>query len=276
MQPGGATRGGEPARRVEALGAEPRRQRRQPRLADLVAGELRERILTHELPDGASIPKQEDLLEEFGVSAPPVREALRILETEGLVRVRRGNAGGATVQAPRPEKVAYMIGLVLQARGVSVEDVAAAMSRLEPVCAALAARRADRKTRVVAPLRRVLVSSRAALDDPDEYVRQARRFHETLVANCGNDTMILLVGALESLWSAHVDTLARGPAQLGAFSAAATRAASYDEHVALLDAIEAGDADRAEELAAAHLAEPARHEFVAAGTIVRGSLLRDA
>jgi GntR family transcriptional repressor for pyruvate dehydrogenase complex len=256
--------------------AVPRRQRRQPRLADLVAGELRERILSRELSDGAVIPKQEDLLEEFGVSAPPIREALRILETEGLVRVRRGNTGGATVQAPRAEKVAYMIGLVLQVRGVSVEDVAAAMGRLEPVCAGLAAARADRVDSVVAMLRRRLESSRAALDDPDEYVRQARRFHEELVAECGNETMILLVGALESLWSAHVETLAREPAQLGEFSDRATRAASLAEHVALVEAIAAGDSEAAEELARVHLAEPTRHEFVAAGTTVRGSLLRDA
>jgi GntR family transcriptional repressor for pyruvate dehydrogenase complex len=253
-----------------------RRQIRQPRLADLVAGELRERILTGQLPDGGLIPKQEDLLEEFGVSAPPVREALRILETEGLVRVRRGNTGGATVQAPRAEKVAYMIGLVLEARAVSVEDVAAAMGRLEPVCAALAAGRADRAGTVVAVLRRRLESSRAALDDADEYVHQARRFHEELVADCGNETMILLVGALESLWSAHVETLAREPAQLGVFSDRATRVASVAEHAALLDAIAAGRAEQAEALARAHLAEPTRHEFVAAGTTVRGSLLRDA
>jgi GntR family transcriptional repressor for pyruvate dehydrogenase complex len=253
-----------------------RRQRRQPRLADLVADELRERILTHQLPDGALIPKQEDLLEEFGVSAPPIREALRILETEGLVQVRRGNTGGATVQAPRAEKVAYMLGLVLQAREASVEDVTTAMGRLEPVCAALAAGRADRAASVVAVLRRRLESSRAALDDPDEYVRQARRFHEELVADCGNETMSLLVGALESLWSAHVDTLAREPVQLGAFSDRATRAASLAEHAALVEAIAAGHADGAEELARAHLAEPARHQFVAAGSTVRGSLLRDA
>ena len=260
---------------VPSAPAVPRVQRRQPRLADLVAGELRERILTHELPDGALIPKQEDLLEEFGVSAPPIREALRILETEGLVRVRRGNTGGATVQAPRAQKVAYMIGLVLQARGVSVEDVAAAMGRLEPVCAALAAARPDRTDGVVAVLRRRVESSRAVLDDPDEYVRQARRFHEELVAHCGNETMILLVGALESLWSAHVDTLARQPAQLGPFSDRATRAVSVAEHALLAEAIAAGDADQAEARARAHLAEPTRHEFVAAGTTVRGSLLRE-
>lgn len=269
---------GNPAARAGRAGT-PGRGRsplRQPRLANLVADRLRDRILSQELGDGALLPKQEELLEEFGVSLPPIREALRILETEGLVTVLRGNTGGAVVRAPQASKVAYMMGLVLQANQVGVEDVAVALGSLEPVCAALAAGRADRDTTVVSVLASRVAASRAVLDDADEYVHQARVFHEELVAGCGNDTMILLVGALESLWSAHVDTLARRPAQLGAFDDRAARVRSVEEHVALLHAIEAGDAAHAEELARAHFDAPERHEFVAAGTTVRGTLLRDA
>ena len=87
--------------------------------------------------------------------------------------------------------------------------------------------------------------------------------------------MILLVGALESLWSAHVDTLARQPAQLGAFEARAARVRSVEEHTALLGAVDAGDATLAETLAREHFGAPERHDFVAAGTTVRGALLRD-
>ena len=54
---------------------------RPAKIADLVAGVLRERILSGELPDGAELPKQDDLLAEFGISQPPLREALRILES---------------------------------------------------------------------------------------------------------------------------------------------------------------------------------------------------
>src|SRR4029079_12199745 len=60
-----------------------RPQLRQPRLAELVAAALRSRILSGRLPDGSMLPKQEELIEEFKVSKPSMREALRILETEG-------------------------------------------------------------------------------------------------------------------------------------------------------------------------------------------------
>ena len=54
-------------------------QLRQPRLAELVTGALRTRILSGQLGDGGTLPRQEDLLASFGVSPPAVREALRII-----------------------------------------------------------------------------------------------------------------------------------------------------------------------------------------------------
>src|SRR5207302_1829944 len=153
-----------------------RSPRRPPRVADMVADELRDRILASGMPDGALLPKQEDLFEEFGVSMPSIREALRILETEGLVTVLRGNTGGAAVRMPSAEKVGYMAALVLQARAVGVHDVALALQQLEPACAGLAAARPDRKKTVVAALRARVAESRAAIEDADRYVQLARQF----------------------------------------------------------------------------------------------------
>src|SRR5438445_7020179 len=64
-------------------GQAPRSQVRRPRVAQVVASALRDQILTGALRDGGALPKQEDLLEEFNVSLPSLREALSILETEG-------------------------------------------------------------------------------------------------------------------------------------------------------------------------------------------------
>ena len=89
----------------------PRRaQLRQPRLADMVASVLRDRIVNGELGNGDLLPKQDELLEEFRISRPSLREALRILESEGLLTVRRGNVGGSVVEAPNAESSAYMFG----------------------------------------------------------------------------------------------------------------------------------------------------------------------
>src|ERR1700752_690739 len=89
---------------------------RQPRVAEIVASRLRDDILSGRLKEGDVLPSQEALLGEFGVSPPAVREAIHILESDGLISVRRGNVGGAVVHRPRPERTAQLISIVLQAR----------------------------------------------------------------------------------------------------------------------------------------------------------------
>jgi DNA-binding FadR family transcriptional regulator len=114
---------------------------RQPRLAEIVAASLRDDILTGKLKEGDSLPRLEDLFAEFRVSLPAIREAMRVLETEGLITVRRGNVGGAVVHLPTAGRTAQMIAMVLQTRGATPGDVSGVLSSTEPVCARLCATR---------------------------------------------------------------------------------------------------------------------------------------
>ena len=218
----------------------------------MIAEELRARILSGELADGALLPKQEDLLEEFGVSLPSIREGLRVLETEGLIVVQRGNVGGAIVRRPQPAKAAYMLALVLQSRSVPLGDVMAAIRAIEPICAAACADRADRAEAVLPRLRAILDEAEAVVGEALSYADLARRFHGELVACCGNETMILVVGALESLWSVHVSHSAR-KASLGVYEDEGRRRSTIKEHERIYRAIEKGDARAAHRAAAGHL-----------------------
>ena len=92
------------------------------RTAEIVADELRRQIIDGELSDGDLLPRQEVLVEQFNVSLVSLREASAILETEGLVSVRRGNRGGAVVHAPAKASAAYMLGLLLQSDTVPLAD----------------------------------------------------------------------------------------------------------------------------------------------------------
>lgn len=229
-------------------------QLRQPRLAEMVASILRERIINGELSDGDALPRQEDLLEEFSVSKPSLREALRILEAEGLITVRRGNRGGAIVHVPKAENAAYMIGLVLQFRDVPFEDVGAAMQLIEPVCAGLLAERPDdEREEAVAELREINEDVKEAIDDEVEFTMQSRRFHEKIVASCGNQTLILMVGALESLWTNQEETWAEQATARGEFPAPKQRQAGIRAHERLLELFEEGDRSKAERAARKHL-----------------------
>lgn len=224
-------------------------QLRQPRLAELVAGSLRNQILSGALGDGDTLPRQEDLLDTFGVSPPAVREALRILETEGLIRVRRGNVGGAVVKAPSALGVAYMVSLVLQSWHTPVDDVGGALREVEPVCTALCARRKDRCTAVVPALREIVEAQAVSLDSVVVFNQSSRRFHEALVSRCGNDTLVVVVGALETLWSRHEQHVY----EMGPEPTMSVRRAALRAHEKLVDAVEAGDEGSAVALARSHL-----------------------
>lgn len=241
-------------------------------MAELLAADLRARILDGSFATGDLLPKQDDLLAEFGVSMPSLREALLILETEGLIKVRRGNQGGAVVQVPGAAEAGYTLALVLQTRAVPLEDVADALRNFEPRCAAACATRKDRKRTVLPVLRRNLAAAEAALDDPETFVSLARAFHEALVDSCGNETMRLVVGSLETLWSAQAGALAlQDP---GDFAAREARLASLAEHEGLVACIAAGDAEGAERAARQHLARPERGSAYGRGITVDAGAVR--
>ncbi|WP_099251681.1 FadR/GntR family transcriptional regulator [Mycobacterium sp. shizuoka-1] len=234
------------------------------RLAEQVADQLRRRILLGELADGSILSKEDELLREFPVSKPSLREAMRILEAEGLLRVRRGKLGGAVVRRPNAANVAYTIGLVLGSQDVTLADVGGALRQMEPACAALCAERADRASTVVPALRRLHAEAVDAADDFPRAISASRRYHEALVAHCGNQTMIMLAGALETLWSAHEQSWSTRVGD--SVVPVDERLAVLEEHRRVIDAIEAGDSRLAHDLAAAHLIN-AQHYPGSAGTV---------
>ena len=252
-----------------------KRRLRQPRVAEIVASSLRSRILSGALADGDMLPKQEELLTDFGVSPPAIREAFRILETEGLITVLRGNVGGAIVHVPHPGTAAYMLGLVLEARSVSLHDLLDGMRLLEPACAAQAALRPDRETTILPRLRANIDACIEAIDDPNTFIGLARAFHTELVSHCGNETMSLVVGALERLWSAQVDALARTKAVHGSFADRSVRLSLTREHERIYRSIEEGDAPSAERAIREHYSGDGgerRHGFDTTATVTADAL----
>ena len=231
----------------------------QPRIAEMIADSLRRRILEGELADGDVLPKVDDLLLEFPVSKPSIREAMRILETEGLISVRRGNVGGAVIHSPKPKTAAYMLGMVLQADHVALADLAQALSEFEPACAIKAAESADRVVKLVPVLVGLNEELEARLGDGPAFTLLARRFHDAVVQGGGNQTMALVTGALEQLWSNHESNWAEATNARGEYPKVAAREAVLRTHVRITEAIEAGDGARTGRLVARHLHESQRY-----------------
>lgn len=110
-----------------------------PKAPDVLARELRERILSGELEEGAALPAERELVKQTQMSRATVREALRILEVQNLVRVRAGRAGGAFVVRPTTASMASSVGMMIRGRRIKLADLMETREALEPFCAELAA-----------------------------------------------------------------------------------------------------------------------------------------
>jgi DNA-binding FadR family transcriptional regulator len=110
-----------------------------PKAPDVLARELRERILSGELPEGAALPAERELVKQTQMSRATVREALRILEVQNLVRVKAGRAGGAFVQRPSTASMANTVSMLIRGRQIKLADLMDTREALEPFCAELAA-----------------------------------------------------------------------------------------------------------------------------------------
>lgn len=225
---------------------------RQPRVAELIADELRGQILSNELSDGDALPKQEDLAARFGVSQPSIREALFTLESEGLLVVRRGARGGAVVRRPRSDVAAFMMAMVLQSQNTSLADLAAGLVLLEPMCASEAASLPDRKE-LVQHLEEVQQATEEAVGDGALFTPLARQFHDGIVHGCGLRSLSLVVGVVEALWSAHERRWANRTVGEGSYASDDDMVAVVKTHGRILDAIREGDTEEAADITRRHV-----------------------
>lgn len=110
-----------------------------PKASDVLANELRERILSGDYADGTPLPPERELVTQTHMSRSTVREALRILEVQGLIRTKAGRGGGAFVQRPGGDAVAKSLELLIRGRQVRLASVHETREAIEPYCARLAA-----------------------------------------------------------------------------------------------------------------------------------------
>ena len=211
---------------------------RIPKAAVVVADGLRRSIVRGELEPGDALPNESELMKLYEVSRPVVREALRIIESESLISVKRGAGGGARVRRPDVAVAARHTALLLQLEGATLEDLFEARATLEPDAVRRLAERHD--PNVVQQLRMLHARERRLLSDPTAYAVQATAFHETLIELAGNKTLAVLGRLLLDI----VETHHRATLQLERDAVGVARGASRF-HGRLIDLIEDGRVDDA-------------------------------
>jgi GntR family transcriptional regulator, transcriptional repressor for pyruvate dehydrogenase complex len=213
---------------------------RSPKTAELVAGTLRRMVVDGQLRDGDFLPNEAELMSHFGVSRPTLREAVRVLESERLVEVRRGSRTGARVRVPGPEIVARPAGLLLELSGATIADVMVARAGIEPMAVRLLAESATPEA--VDELETMLEEDIPAGWQSGRLAEATGDFHRRMVELSGNATLTIIAGMLHEITVRHTAFAIKEHRQLSK--------ADYDKlarsYRRLLQLVRAGDGPAAE------------------------------
>jgi DNA-binding FadR family transcriptional regulator len=156
-------------------------------LSEAVAQQVSELISRQNVQPGARLGRKSDLRDQFGVAASTLNEAIRLLESRGLVETRPRPRGGIFVARPTAQiRLSHLI-LGLDANSLSIADALEIRNALELPLAAQAAARADREG--LARLERIVRRMGDLQDDPAEYLRQNWQLHEEIARMSSNEML---------------------------------------------------------------------------------------
>jgi DNA-binding FadR family transcriptional regulator len=217
------------------------------KLASQVALRIEAEIMRRGWPVGESLGSEVDLRERHGVSRAVLREAVRLVEHHQVARMRRGPNGGLFVCAPDAGPATRAMVIYLEYVGTSIGDLLHARQLLEPLAAALAAERITEDG--ITRLRQTLDSEQERQAEPGVWSQDP--LHVILGELSANPVLHLFIDVLTRLTTRYAHTSRR--TSKAEFLAA--KGDSHDKHVAIVDAVIAGEGGRAQIRLGEHLDE---------------------
>lgn len=215
---------------------------RVPKAAALVAASLRRRIVSGELEEGDALPNETELMQFYEVSRPTLREALRVLESESLIAVKRGARGGARVAHPDPLVTARHAATLLRMQGTSLADVFAARQIIEPAAVELLAERCRENPALLEPLWVAHEQSKHVQSDPIASAQVAAEFHKLVIELAGNQTLSLIALIMQEIVQPNNEATLTA---MHEHEKGAVLHRAEDDHAELLRMLESGTGDPA-------------------------------
>ena len=214
---------------------------KQKSVVDSVREQLIAMIRDGLLQPGMKLPSENTLKGQLGISRPSLREAIRMLEGEGLLEVRRGQ--GIFVREPSPASAiqSHVVSLLLSSG--DFEEFLEIRAILEPALAQRAALKATAEQ--LAELESILGEMMDASRRGKPILDSAHKFHHTLAVVAGNDTMAKILDIIYEM--------IRNSVAQKAYQERANPALDVVEHQRLLEAIRLRDPDRAQHVMLEHI-----------------------
>jgi DNA-binding FadR family transcriptional regulator len=227
-----------------AIIASSRSEKVSKAVARLIAKEVAER----KLEPGASLPPELSMAESYGVGRSSIREALRLLENQGLIVIKPGLGGGPIVGKPSADDFGKTMTLFLQILGTPFSQILEAIAPMEGMCAAIAASKcADAGPELFdkyLPERDLAIHAGRLSDEA--WIDLSGRFHIGLWDLVGNDVIRLVIGAVGFVFTdrAKFDEHKRWTTK--------ERNQVQAEHIEIAEAVRSGDVNRARDLNEEH------------------------
>lgn len=214
-----------------------------PKPHDLLGDQLREAILGGEIGEGEALPSERELVEQTGLTRGSVREALKQLSTEGLVKTRPGRFGGNIVTLPGKENITNSLSQFVRGQRLPLRTLHETRDVLEPALARLAAaHRTDAHLATLHQLHEQLIDS---VDSFPAFSRTNIEWHKAIANASGNE---LLAAALDAIsYGVEVSTT------VDEYDTPETRQQVILAHSKITAAIEANDGELAERRMRQHI-----------------------
>jgi GntR family transcriptional repressor for pyruvate dehydrogenase complex len=177
--------------------------RRRMKLSEMIAAQILDEITSKDLVEGDPLMSEAAMLQVYEGGRASLREALRILETSGLITIKAGPNGGAVVGSVDPVSFGRMSSRYFQMSGATIRDLIDARLILEPAATTLAAERRDpRGTQILQDW--LDHEEGVKISDDSTYMADAHDFHSIILSMSGNVVLDLICLSIKDVFNSRV------------------------------------------------------------------------
>ncbi len=208
-----------------------------------IVEQIKDSIFSGKLSPGDRLPSEKELVTQFGLSRITIRDALRVLESRGLISIKVGAGGGAFVTQPTDEPMTQVFQDMIRLQRVGAKELVEARLVIETSIVTFAADRATQKD--LDKMRLAIAQARTAQANGEQrFTPYSVDFHMALAQAAKNRVLLFTVNSFRTPFYETLDKLTPDDRM-------ARRA--IDDHQSILDAIVERDAEKARRIMREHL-----------------------
>jgi GntR family transcriptional repressor for pyruvate dehydrogenase complex len=208
---------------------------RPPKAAMLVAQRIMRDVTAGRLKPGNLLLPERTMLEKYQTGRGTLREALRLLEFQGVIALKPGPRGGPVLQDPDASRLASTLVLLMQLKDAPFRSIVEVRTAMEPMITRLAAERMGEES--LAELGGTIEQMRGSLDDQDTFLEANKRFHDIIAQTSGNPLFGYIIDSLLGIMDGTV---------IGIGYPAPRRMAILHAHHEIYQALKSHDPDASE------------------------------